>query len=235
LLGFEEQPDRRLSDLLVVDGEQMAFEEFVKFWAKPPTVYRNTWVGVDTRVVTFALAIGLAATQAMVVFLVWRTPRVEGQPLAGASPVRPRGRPLGPPMMAFQVAFAILLVHGAMIAVRSMVALLSTPLGFTSDHVVTLTVSPPGLATHGQPAFYRQLVRAIGARSDTVSGAAAAAIPLDDQSPDDVAHRADGSRTGAGIVSSQSFRATSKPSALCCDADASSSGMMPEIRRRWRS
>jgi putative ABC transport system permease protein len=166
----------------------------------PRAAYGNAWVGVDARVFAFALAIGLAATLAMAVFLVWRTPRADGQPLTGASPVRPRSRPLGRPMMAFQVALAILLVHGAMITMRSMVALLSTPLGFTPDDVITLIVSPQGLSKNGQPAFYRQLVEAIGARSDTIAVGAAAAIPLDDQSPDDPVHLADGSRTAAGIV-----------------------------------
>jgi putative ABC transport system permease protein len=166
----------------------------------PPNVYGNASVGVDARVFAFALAIGLAATLAMAVFLVWRTPRADGQPLVGASPVRPRGRYFGRPMMAFQVALAILLVHGAMIVVRSMVALLSTPLGFTPDHVITVVVSPQGLAKNGPPAFYRQLVEAIGARPDTVSVGAAAAIPLDNLGPDALAHRPDGSRTSAGIV-----------------------------------
>jgi putative ABC transport system permease protein len=166
----------------------------------PPAVYRNALVGVDARVIIFALAIGLAATLAMAAFLVWRTPRADGQPLTGASPVRPRSGHLGRPMMAFQVALAIVLVHGAMIAVRSMVALLSTPLGFTSDHVITLTISPPGQATNGQPAFYRQLVQTIKARSDVVSVGAASAIPLDDEMPDYAVRRADGSRTAAGVV-----------------------------------
>jgi predicted permease len=84
---------------------------------------------------------------------------------------------LGRPMLAAQVAFAIILVFGAGIATRAFVHVLRTPLGFNPENVMKVSVSPPR-GTANLPEFYRRVLDTLARRPDVIAAGAAGAVPL---------------------------------------------------------
>ncbi|HSA57057.1 MAG TPA: ABC transporter permease, partial [Gemmatimonadaceae bacterium] len=107
----------------------------------PPEAYLGAGVGVDARVLWFTLALGLAAGVTFGVAPAWHAARRDAQSLIQrrARSAAPRAA-VGTPLVAVQVALAIVLVFGAAIAGRAFVGLLRQPPGFSPDGVLTVNL-----------------------------------------------------------------------------------------------
>lgn len=152
----------------------------------PTFVHRNVPVGVDVRVFGFAMGLSMFGALVFSVVPAWRASRldVRSQISAGAgrfSSTRSDG--LGRPMIAVQVALAIVLVFGAAIAARAFVDVLRVPLGFTPENVIRIVVQPPRGDSEPQR-FYVRAIESFARRGDVVSAGAAGAT-LMNTSPDD--------------------------------------------------
>src|SRR5262249_45291060 len=127
----------------------------------------------------------------------WRSARADAltglRRRAGASSAR---NPIGRPMVAAQVALAVVAVFGAAVATRTFAAVLNAPLGFSSTGVLRLTMSPPR-DIDDRKTFYRRALDALRQRSDVQSAGAVGAMPLSGRGPDDSVGSSDGGRVGA--------------------------------------
>lgn len=130
----------------------------------PTAAYGRANVGVDVRVVLMGLALGLGGGLLFAVVPALRAARLDVLALLHG---RHRGSRsqwrIGRPMIAVQVALAVVLVFGAAIATRAFVAVLSTPLGFDPENVVRLNVAPPR-GTTDVVAFYRRVMEDLASR-----------------------------------------------------------------------
>jgi predicted permease len=176
---------------LAVLATWMSFDALVR--QIPPIAYGNAPVGVDGRVIVWSVAIGVGAALACSVVPAWRAAGVDVFTLLHRRG-EGRGTPgaIGRPLVALQVALAIVVVFGAVIAARAFVDVLRVPLGFSTERVIRVRVSPPR-GTVDLQAFYVRIAAAIAERSDVVSAAAVGAMPLSGQMGDDAA-RGDGSQ-----------------------------------------
>jgi predicted permease len=152
----------------------------------PTFVHRNVPVGVDARVFGFAMGLSMFGALVFSVFPAWHASQLDirSQISAGAGrsgSTRTDG--LGRPMIAVQVALAIVLVFGAAIAARAFVDVLRVPLGFTPENVIRILVQPPR-GESDQQRFYMRAIESFARRGDVVSAGAAGAT-LMNTSPDD--------------------------------------------------
>ena len=152
----------------------------------PPVVYGGARVGIDIRVIAFALALGLGSGLLFGVAPAWRAAGLDVQALIQGRPGRAgrARRVLARPLITAQVALATALVFGAIIAGRAFLSVLRTPLGFDPDKVVTLRVDPPDDVRVNE--FYRRAVEALARRPDVVAAGAVTAVPLGDRGPANV-------------------------------------------------
>ena len=130
----------------------------------PTAAYGRANVGVDSRVVFMGLALGLGGGLLFAVVPALRAVRLDVLALLQGRHrgLRSQWR-LGRPMIAVQVALAVVLVFGAAIATRAFVSVLRTPLGFTPENVVRLNVAPPR-GTTDVVGFYRRISEELGTR-----------------------------------------------------------------------
>jgi putative ABC transport system permease protein len=151
----------------------------------PPVAYGTATVGIDVRVVVFALGLGLASGLLFGVLPAWRATRLDVQALIQRRPARAsRNRGLlARPLVTGQVALAILLVFAAVIAGRAFISVLRIPLGFTPDNVVTFRVDPPDDSRDAAVAFYQRGMETLGRRADVAATGAASSLPLDGVAP----------------------------------------------------
>jgi predicted permease len=136
-------------------------------------------VGVDVRVETFSLALGLLAGLLFAVVPAWRSAGLDVSPLLQPSRQRPDHRMFGHPMIIVQVTLAIVLVCGAVMAGRALVSVLRVPLGFSPENVVTLNVTPYHRGAEAFRQFFVDAVQTLAARPDVLSVGAGASTPLD--------------------------------------------------------
>lgn len=150
----------------------------------PPIAYGSAPVGVDARVLTFGIALGVIAALVVAIVPAWRATRVDAQQLlqqrSSARPVR-----FGRSLVTAQVAMAVLLVFGAVVTARALIGVLRVPLGFSSDDVLRLSVSPGGLRGAARQDFYLRILDSLSARADVVSAGAIASLPLGGSAADD--------------------------------------------------
>ncbi|HET9266665.1 MAG TPA: FtsX-like permease family protein, partial [Vicinamibacterales bacterium] len=145
--------------------------------AVPNAALGGSAVGVDGRIVWMGIALGLAGGVIFAGVPAWRAMRVDVIALLHGRHRSHRGRSvLGRPMLALQVALAIVLVFGAGVATRAFVDVLRTPIGFNHDGVVQLGVGPP--SPDGRTEFYRRLIDLLQARTDVIAVGAAGSPPL---------------------------------------------------------
>jgi putative ABC transport system permease protein len=87
----------------------------------PPLAYRNAPVGVDLRVTSFAMILGLLASFSFAVIPAWRSARVDVRALIDKSRITARGawKILDRPLVAMQVALAVVLVFSAAMVGRA--------------------------------------------------------------------------------------------------------------------
>jgi putative ABC transport system permease protein len=144
----------------------------------PAAAYGNAQVGLDLRVVLMGLALGIGGGVLFAVVPALRAARLDVLALLQG---RHRGSRsqwrLGRPMIAVQVALAVILVFGAAIATRAFVTVLNKPLGFDPSNVVRVQVGVPA-GTTDIGGFYRRVVDYLAARPDVIAAGATGTPPL---------------------------------------------------------
>ena len=142
----------------------------------PPIAYGRAPVGVDLRVFAFGAALGVIAALAVAAIPAWRTTRFDAQFLVQQRDAV-RSRSVGRPMVAVQVAMAVVLVFGAAVTARALLSILNVPLGFSPDRVATIGVAPAlrGVALQD---FYLRAFETLARRADVVAAGAATSLPL---------------------------------------------------------
>jgi hypothetical protein len=106
---------------------------------------------------------------------------------------------LGRPMLALQVAAAIVLVFGTVVAARALLAVLDVDLGLRPENVLTLRVAPGDGDGRTAQAFYLRVLDELGRRPDVVAAGAVSALPLAGAAPDESV-RDDTNRMVAGVT-----------------------------------
>jgi len=168
----------------------------------PRAAYGEAPIGIDLRVAVFALGLGLVGGLVFVALPAWRIARLEVvKQLSNRHLHQRRGMTgFGSPMVVVQVALAVVLVFGAVMASRAYLAVLNTALGFTPEGVVIIRVAPPSNVTGGaRQTFYLRVMNALASRGDVASVGAAGSVPLSGQAADETVRIA-GAGTGAGII-----------------------------------
>jgi len=142
----------------------------------PPIAYGRAPVGVDLRVFAFGAALGVIAALAVAAVPAWRSTRFDVQFLVQQRDAV-RSRSFGRPMVAIQVAMAVVLVFGAAVTARALLSVLQVPLGFSPDRIATIGIAPAlrGVALQD---FYLRAFEALSRRADVVSVGAATSLPL---------------------------------------------------------
>ena len=158
----------------------------------PRLAYGNAPVGVDLRVSLITVGACMSAALIFTFVPAWRAARRDAQSLirAGTSQGTAPGWKLGRPLVVLQVALAVVLVFGAVITGRAFVGLLQIPLGFDTENVATLVVTPPegGYAQD----FFPRALDTIRQRPDVIAAGAIGSHPFDGAAPDE------GVRTASG-------------------------------------
>src|SRR5574341_119101 len=150
----------------------------------PPIAYGNAAVGVDLRVIAFALALWFLVTAGFSVVIALRSTRFDAQTLIqgqrqGASRTGGFGRPL----IAIQVVLAIALTFAAVIAGRAFLSVTRIPLGFNPDNVITLNFSPDAKTGAERQAIYMRAIENAASHSEVISAGAAYSLPLSGAAP----------------------------------------------------
>lgn len=193
---------------LIVGGAGAVLALLVTAWSfdsllrlVPPMAYGQAPVGVDGRIVMIALAMGVLSSVVFAVVPAWRVARADPQVLWQSRHRRPRTSRgwLRNPLITIQVAAAIVLVFGAVLAGRAFVSILNVPLGFEPAGVVTVSVWPSDKGPALQD-FYVRAVETLARRADVMSAGAIGSMPLDSSAPDEGVQSIDGARLPAGIV-----------------------------------
>jgi putative ABC transport system permease protein len=152
--------------------------------SRPTSVPRIDLVGMDLRVLGFALLVSVATGIAFGLAPALRASSVDllsslkeaGRGLSGS------GRRLRSLLVVAEVALAIVLLAGAGLAIRSFIRLVAVDLGFDQSHVVTMRVSLPNArypTVDGWIAFHRELVLRAGAIPGVTAAALNSATPLE--------------------------------------------------------
>jgi predicted permease len=146
----------------------------------PEAAYRAAPVGVDLRVLMFALGLGLLSSLVFGSVPAWRAARTDAQALIQQRRSREGGRRggLGRPLVAVQVALSIVLVFGAGVAGGELVRVLSVPLGFEPANVLTVEVSAPEQNGKDRQAFYVRALEVLARRAELTSVGATGLLPL---------------------------------------------------------
>ena len=190
--------------LLGLAGAGMAL--LVTYWSfdlllqqVPPVAYGRAPVGVDLRVLGFGAVLGVLASLLVAVVPAWRATRVDAQHLLQRRSGSGRGA-LGRPMVTAQVAMAVLLVFGAAVTARALVAVLRLPLGFSADNVARLSVPPStNLRGAARQEFYMRAIDTLTRRGDVVSAGAITSVPLAGSTADEAVGIGGVRRPGAGL------------------------------------
>jgi putative ABC transport system permease protein len=117
--------------------------KMMQLLAPPGALPQTGDIGLDGRVVTFALAVGILAAVVSSLFPALRTSSVSiTQDLVTRGDVGGRGRIWGL-LVATEVAMALLLLVGCGLLVRSFAKVASIDPGFHTDHVLTADIALP--------------------------------------------------------------------------------------------
>lgn len=167
----------------------------------PAHVYGQAPIGLSARVVTATFVLALASAFLFSLIPAWRAAGVDAQSLlrrAGA-PRRPGRRP-GQALVAWQVAVAVAIAFFAGASTRAFITVLNTPLGFSTDRVLTINALMPPEGTTDAQAFYRRAFEALARDPNIVAVGATGTLPFTPNSPfSGVTVPGDGRRVG-GLV-----------------------------------
>lgn len=184
--------------MLALTATSVTFDALLR--QVPTGAYGSAPVGTSLRVVLFTLGLGILAGLVFSVVPAWRAARVDVQAMIQGRHHRAgrRGR-FGSPMIAIQVALAIVLVFGAVITGRAFLSVIRMPLGFNPENVITIRASTEGLAGSDLQTFYVRAVETLMRRSDVISAGAAGSLPLGGNAPDEGAMAPGTNEMAAGI------------------------------------
>jgi putative ABC transport system permease protein len=151
----------------------------------PSDLPRIEQIGLDTRVVLFALAVSAACGLAFGLLPAVRATRA-GRGLlargAGGVVVEPHDRHVSSALAALQFALAVVLATSAVLLLQTLWNLTSVDPGFRPERLVTARVAPPGFAERSpteRDLFARQLVDDLRAAPSAESVALATGLPFD--------------------------------------------------------
>ena len=150
----------------------------------PAVAYGRASVGVDARVLAFGVALGLVSALLVAAIPAWRVAGLDAQRLLQRRLGNGRGK-IGRPMLAAQVAIAVLLVFGAAVTARALITVLRVPLGFSAENVIRLSASPAGLRGAALQGFYVRVIERLSQRGDVVAVGGIASIPLGGSTADE--------------------------------------------------
>src|SRR5215475_11994780 len=109
----------------------------------PRIAYGNAALGVDQRVIVFALALWFLVVAGFSIVMALRSTRFDAQALIqGRRQGVTRNGGFGRPLIAIQVALAIALTFAAAVVGRAFLSVMRIPLGFNPDNVVTVNFRP---------------------------------------------------------------------------------------------
>jgi putative ABC transport system permease protein len=167
----------------------------------PPAAYGSAPVHVDARVAIFALALGVIGGLLFAILPAWSSANLDVRSLVDARRARTsrRRRFLTHPMISAQVALAIVLVFGALVAGRAFVSVLRAPLGFTAEGVIALNAMPNPDKNRTLRAYYVQVIDALTRRGDTLAAGAGSSVPPDGFRPVEIVKRP-GGQSAAGVL-----------------------------------
>ncbi|MBO0801141.1 MAG: ABC transporter permease, partial [Blastocatellia bacterium] len=113
---------------------------------------------------------------------------------------RGRRRQFSRKLVAIQVALALPLVFGVAIACRALLSVLSVPLGFSPDNIITVQVTPSGKPGVERQDFYVHALESAARRVDVASVGAAGSLPLTGQTMDESVPASEPGKIAAAIV-----------------------------------
>jgi predicted permease len=154
-----------------------------------PILPRAARVGMDGRVILFALVVSLVAAilsgllPALLAGRAGQQPSGRGESRGGTTTVG--GRRLRTALVAAQVALAVVLLAGAGLVVRSLTRLMALDLGFQTEQVLTFSVPLPAARFADRAAmgaFQLRFVDAIQSLPGVVAAGVAYAIPMQNAS-----------------------------------------------------
>jgi len=151
---------------------------------RPPDLPRLDAIGVDTRVLLFALAVST-----VVGVLFGLLPAIQATRLDVQSMLREAGRGFAGSrrqgarrmLVVGEVALALVLLVGAGLMTRSFVGLLSVDPGYRVEHVLTVPVTLPAARYREDErviGFFRELARRVAALPGVTTAGAVAGVPL---------------------------------------------------------
>jgi predicted permease len=166
----------------------------------PRIAYGNAAVGVDLRVILFALALWFLVIAGLSVVIALRSARFDAQALIqGRSQGASRRGGIGRPLIAVQVALAIALTFAAGIAGRAFLSVMRMPLGFNPDNIITVTFIPDAKSGAERQAVYMRAIESATSQSEVISAGATGSLPMTGARPYEPL-RMDGSNENVGGV-----------------------------------
>lgn len=144
----------------------------------PSIAYGNATVGVDLRVIIFALMLWFLVTAGFSMVIALRSTRFDAQALIQGrrQGVTGSGR-FGRPLIAAQVALAIALTFAAGIAGRAFLSVMRIPLGFNPENIVTVNFRPDAKTGTERQAIYTRAIESATSHSEVISAGAIFTLP----------------------------------------------------------
>jgi predicted permease len=127
------------------------------------------------------MMLGIIAGFAFAVVPAWWSTRLDVLTLLKGHrmPAIRRRIAFGHPMVVVQVALAIVLVFGALIAGRALVSVLRVPLGFSPENLLVINAQPNPFTVPDLRGFYGRAVETLGSRADVLTVGAGGSVPTD--------------------------------------------------------
>lgn len=180
-----------LTESLLLAGLGGALGLLLAFWGvglfvalAPPDLPRLAEVRVDGRVLLFTSAVSLLTGLAFGVLPAWRAARVDlvrGLGDGGSAGVSVASQRLRSTLVVAEVALSLVLLVGAGLLLRSLVAVLTVDPGFDKDRVVTLRLNlpDPSYETSGKrAAFFQNLLERTRALPGVKAAGAIQPLPM---------------------------------------------------------
>src|SRR5215475_3905123 len=167
----------------------------------PRIAYGNAEVGVDLRVIMFALALWFLVTAGFSVVMAFRSTRFDAQALIQGrrQGVTKSGR-FGRPLIAIQVALAIALTFAAAVAGRAFLSVMRIPLGFNPDNIVTVNFRPEAKTGAERQAIYTRAIESAVSQSEVISAGATGSLPMSGEGPNNEMRMGGSDKNAGGVV-----------------------------------
>ena len=146
----------------------------------PVNTPRLDQVSLDWHVAGVALALSMATGVLFGLAPAWYCSRIDVNAMLkeGARGLSPRSRLRGV-LVVTQIAFALVLLVGAGLLIRSFYEVLHVDAGFRPDHVMTMRVAPALVKYRGHPELQWQFARVVLGKVGALPGVRTAAVATD--------------------------------------------------------